>query len=126
MSSSEQEAQDGLHVEEDNQQTEQVEQEVLTAETSKPEEDQPARESEPEKDNGKGSFAHGLAVGLGIGCLANFVIMWVTLFFSPQLPIGVTYENLLAIFIYPMIYLLAVGLVALTAGVVREYFTRRK
>ena len=125
MSSSEQEVQDGLHDEESDQQTEQVEQEPITAETSKPEVDQSALESEPEKNTGRGSFVHGLAVGLGIGCLANFVITWLTVFFSPQLPNGVTYENLLAIFIYPMIYLLAVGLVALTAGVVREYFTRR-
>jgi hypothetical protein len=125
MSSSEQGVQDGLHDEESDQQTEQVEQEPITAETSKPEVDQSALESEPEKSTGRASFVHGLAVGLGIGCLANFVITWVTVFFSPQLPNGVTYENLLAIFIYPMIYLLAVGLVALTAGVVREYFTRR-
>jgi len=125
MSSSEQEAQGGLHDEESDQQTEQVEQEPFTAETSNPEEDKSALESEPEKSTGRGSFVHGLAVGLGIGCLANFVITWLTVFFSPQLPNWVTYENLLAIFIYPMIYLLAVGLVALTAGVVREYFTRR-
>lgn len=126
MSTSEQEAQDGLHLEEGEQQTQQVEQEVFTAEASKQEEDQSAFESEPEKGNGRGSFVHGLAVGLGMGCLANFALLWVTLFFSPQLPIGVTYENLLAVFIYPMVYLLTVGLVALTAGVVREYFTRRR
>jgi hypothetical protein len=70
----------------------------------------------------RGNFIHGLAVGLGIGCIATFVIVWVSLFFTPKLPNGVTYENLLSIFIYPLIYLLAVGLIALTAGIVREYY----
>jgi hypothetical protein len=68
-------------------------------------------------------FVHGLAAGLGIGCIATFVIMWIAVFFSPQLPSRVTYEAMLAVFIYPLIYLLAVGLVALTAGIVREYFS---
>ena len=67
-------------------------------------------------------FIHGLASGLGIGCVATFVIMWIAVFFSPQLPSRVTYEAMLAVFIYPLLYLLAVGLVALTAGIVREYF----
>ena len=75
---------------------------------------------------GKGSFVHGLAVGLGIGCIATFVIMWITLFFSPLLPQTATYESLLATFIYPQIYLLAVGLVALTAGIVREFYAKTK
>jgi hypothetical protein len=73
----------------------------------------------------RSSFVHGLAVGLGIGCIATFVIMWITVFFTPLLPTAVTYENLLAIFIYPLLYLLAVGLIALTAGIVREYYTRK-
>jgi len=70
----------------------------------------------------RGNFIHGLAVGLGISCIATFVIVWISLFFTPKLPNGVTYENLLSIFIYPLIYLLAVGLIALTAGIVREYY----
>ena len=70
----------------------------------------------------RGNFVHGLAVGLGIGCNATFVIVWISLFFTPKLPNGVTYENLLSIFIYTLIYLLAVGLIALTAGIVREYY----
>ncbi|MGQ9640767.1 MAG: hypothetical protein ACUVUF_01400 [Candidatus Bathycorpusculaceae bacterium] len=70
----------------------------------------------------RSSFIHWLSVGLGIGCLATFVIIWVTVFFSPQLPSSLTYENMLSIFIYPLIYLLAVGLIALTAGIVREYY----
>ena len=70
----------------------------------------------------RGNFVDGLAVALGIGCIATFVIVWISLFFTPKLPNGVTYENLLSIFIYPLIYLLAVGLIALTAGIVREYY----
>jgi tetrahydromethanopterin S-methyltransferase subunit B len=73
----------------------------------------------------RGNFVHGLAVGLGIGCIATFVIVWISLFFTPRLPNAVTYESLLSIFIYPLIYLLAVGLIALTAGIVREYYSAR-
>ena len=73
----------------------------------------------------RSNFVHGLAVGLGIGCIATFVIVWISLFFTPKLPNAVTYENLLSIFIYPLIYLLAVGLIALTAGIVREYYGKK-
>jgi len=73
----------------------------------------------------KSSFVHGLSVGLGIGCLATFIIMWIAVFFTPQLPSTVTYEAMLSVFIYPLVYLLAVGLIALTAGIVREYYTRK-
>jgi fructose-specific phosphotransferase system IIC component len=79
-----------------------------------------------QKGEGRSSFIHGLAVGLGIGCITTFVILWITVFFSPLLPQTVTYEGLLAIFIYPLVYLLAVGLVALTAGIVREYYAKTK
>jgi len=71
------------------------------------------------------SFSHGLSVGLGIGCIATFVIMWIVVFFSPQLPSTITYEAMLSIFIYPLIYLLAIGLIALTAGIVKEYYVRK-
>jgi hypothetical protein len=74
----------------------------------------------------RGNFVHGLSVGLGIGCIATFVIMWIAVFFTPQLPSRVTYEAMLSVFIYPLIYLLAVGLVALTAGIVREYYVVRR
>lgn len=70
-------------------------------------------------------FVNGLSVGLGIGCIATFVIMWIAIFFSPQLPPGATYESMLSIFVYPLVYLLAVGLIALTAGIVREYYIPR-
>jgi len=72
------------------------------------------------------NFVHGLSVGVGIGCVAAFAIVWITIFFTPQLPSAITYENMLAIFIYPLIYLLAVGLIAVTAGIVREYFIMKK
>jgi hypothetical protein len=74
----------------------------------------------------RSGFIHGLSTGLGIGCIATFIIMWITVFFSPQLPTNVTYESMLSIFIYPLVYLLAVGLIALTAGVVREYYIRKE
>ena len=82
---------------------------------------------ELDRDNGEsnGAFVHGLSVGLGIGCIATFAIMWFVIFFTPLVPSAMTYENLLAIFIYPLIYLLVVGLVALTAGVVRHYYTTK-
>jgi hypothetical protein len=75
------------------------------------------------QEEDRSNFIHGLAVGLGIGCIATFVIVWISLFFTPRLPSAVTYESLLSIFIYPLIYLLAVGLIALTAGIVREYYS---
>jgi len=86
---------------------------------------EPPTKPEQKKPKQNSSFIHGLAVGLGLACIATFAIMWITIFFSPLLPQSATYESLLAIFIYPLIYLLAVGLVALTAGIVREYYTRK-
>lgn len=107
-------------------------------ETQEPtEEEQPSFKNEAEFDGkqlknnsesespDRSSFIHGLSVGLGMGCIATFIIMWITVFFSPQLPSTITYESMLSVFIYPLLYLLAIGLVALTAGVVREYYARR-
>jgi len=112
---------------EETPQQEQVEQEEYpaTEEIAEPKrkKKKPAlRLNTGEERNG---FVHGLSVGLGIGCIATFVIMWITVFFTPQLPSAITYEAMLAIFIYPLIYLLAVGLIALTAGIVREYYNAR-
>ncbi|MGB9714490.1 MAG: hypothetical protein ACPLZC_05885 [Candidatus Bathyarchaeales archaeon] len=89
------------------------------------EEQEPAKIIDLKRNNqwaDRSSFVHGLSVGLGIGCLATFVIIWIAVFFTPQLPSSVTYESMLSVFIYPMVYLLAVGLIALTAGIVREYY----
>jgi hypothetical protein len=67
-------------------------------------------------------FINGLSVGLGIGCITTFAVMWIAIFFTPQMPPGATYQDLLSIFIFPMIYLLAIGLVTLTLGIVREFY----
>lgn len=87
------------------------------------------KEEEETKTNNQGEdrsgFIHGLSVGLGMGCIATFVIMWIAIFFSPQLPPTLTYEVMLSIFIYPLLYLLSIGLIALTAGIVREYYVRK-
>ena len=129
----EQETQENIQSEEEiyqeNLQPEQeVEQEgyVDSEESTKQEIETKQTENKSSKLNiqgdGRGSFVHGLAVGLGISCIATFVIVWVSLFFTPKLQSAVTYENLLSIFVYPLIYLLSVGLIALTAGIVREYY----
>lgn len=120
------ETQQSVHYEEDNHQVQETElgdaQEYpVTEETANQEEHKKNASLRSNED--RGSFVHGLSVGLGLGCIATFAIMWITVFFTPQLPPSITYENLLAIFIYPLIYLLAVGLVALTAGIVRQYYT---
>lgn len=84
------------------------------------------QEKEDEQENSVDGrkFVDGLCVGLGIGLIATFAIIWITIFFMPQMPVALTYAQLLSIFIYPLIYLLAVGLVALTAGIVREYYAK--
>jgi hypothetical protein len=131
MASNQQETQEGVHIEDDSQQGEEPEAQVQQEESVSPEEATEQKEvqkSSLKSGNGgddRAGFVHGLLVGLGIACIATFVIMWVSVFFTPQLPSTVTYEAMLAVFIYPLIYLLAVGLVALTAGVVREYFSIR-
>jgi len=126
MAASEQETQQGVHYEENNHQVQETElgdaQEYpVTEETANQEEHKKNVSSKSADD--KGSFVHGLSVGLGLGCIATFVIMWIAVFFTPKLPPSITYENLLVIFIFPLIYMLAVGLVALTAGIVRQYYT---
>jgi len=70
------------------------------------------------------SFVNGLAMGFGIGCVAAFVILWISVYFSPLLPGNVGYSDLLVIFVYPLVYLLALGLVSLTMGFVREYYSK--
>jgi len=116
----------------------QVSEQELQQETQEPtEEEYPLAEEKAEVDEeqqkdmtesveeDKSSFIHGLSVGLGMGCIATFIIMWIVVFFSPRLPSTITYESLLSIFIYPLLYLLVIGLVALTAGIVREYYARK-
>ncbi len=82
--------------------------------------------SRNDEDRSRSGFIHGLSVGLGLGCIGAFAMTWISLFFTPQMPSSITYETLLSVFIYPLIYMLAVGLIALTAGVVRQYYSMRK
>ncbi|MEM2806797.1 MAG: hypothetical protein QXU45_05330 [Candidatus Bathyarchaeia archaeon] len=111
----------------DQQELEQTPQEPLEEEQEKQEIKQMEEESRLNANNqtDRSSFIHGLSVGLGLGCIATFIIIWVVVFFTPQMPPALTYESMLSVFIYPMIYLLAVGLIALTAGIVREYYVRK-
>ena len=79
----------------------------------------------PKHEADRSIFVNGLSVGLGIGCIVTFAVMWIAVFFTPQLPAGASYQDLLSIFIFPLIYLLAIGLITLTAGIVREYYTAK-
>jgi len=79
----------------------------------------------PKHEADKSIFVNGLSVGLGIGLIVTFAAMWIAVFFTPQLPPNATYQDLLSIFIFPLIYLLAIGLISLTAGIVREYYTAK-
>jgi len=98
--------------------------EASTIEEPVQEEEKPEQQNQNQTRDRSG-FVHGLSVGLGIGCLGTFVIFWVSLFFTPQMPQGIQYEQLLSIFIFPLLYLLTIGLVALTAGIVKEYYMRK-
>ncbi|MEM3566487.1 MAG: hypothetical protein QXK18_06415 [Candidatus Bathyarchaeia archaeon] len=111
----------------DRQELEQMQQEPVEEEQASGQEEIKQKESKSNANNqvDRSSFIHGLSVGLGLGCIATFIIVWVVVFFTPQIPPTLTYESLLSMFIYPMIYLLAVGLIALTAGIVREYYVRK-
>jgi hypothetical protein len=90
---------------------------------SKNESDKPKCQTGDEEKNSL--FVNGLAVGVGTGFIATFVVMWIAIFFSPQLPAGTTYQTMLSLFIYPLVYLLAVGSITLTAGIVRQYYARQ-
>lgn len=75
------------------------------------------------KDKGRTRFVNGLSVGVGIGCIATFVVLWTSIFYSSLLissEATYTYGDLLQIFVYPLMYLLLIGAVFLTAGIVRE------
>jgi hypothetical protein len=123
----ESENQDSIHYEDDEQRTSEIE-DYATTQPSEQKQEPPKTKNDrlDDSDEGRSSFIDGLSVGLGVGCVATFVIVWIAVFFTPQMPSTITYESLLSVFIYPLIYLLTVGLIALTAGVVREYYVRRK
>jgi hypothetical protein len=99
-SSEETRYEEGIEVEVDN--TNGVDQDIqqTTSEESVGQ-DMNQIKSETNFDNGHldSRFVHGLCVGLGIGCIATFVIVWLAVFFTPLVPSAMTYENLLAIFI---------------------------
>jgi hypothetical protein len=69
----------------------------------------------------RSSFVNGLAIGSGAGFLATFTILWISVFFSSQFSSGVSYAQMISVFIYPLLFLLGAGIVLLTAGIVREY-----
>ena len=69
----------------------------------------------------RSSFVNGLAIGSGVGFLATFTILWISIFFSSQLSPWVGYEQMISVFIYSLLFLLGTGIVLLTAGIVREY-----
>lgn len=71
----------------------------------------------------RNSFVNGLAIGFGLAFLATFAILWICIFFGSQLSSGVSYEKMISIFIYPLLFLLTTGTVLLTAGAVREYMS---
>jgi len=100
--------------------------EYAVTEQENQQKDEPHKSSNSEEERDRSGFVHGLAVGLGFGCIAAFIIMWIAVFFTPKMPDAISYETMLSIFVYPLVYLLAVGLVALTAGIVREYYSFRR
>jgi len=121
------EIQEEIHLDEnrEEQELEQGSAQEQTTEQEETEQKEPENKAQVNNQGDRSSFVHGLSVGLGLGCIATFIIMWVVVFFTPQIPSTLTYESLLSMFIYPMLYLLVVGLVALTAGIVREYYVRK-
>jgi hypothetical protein len=95
------------------------------AHQAEPESEEKTALSKRKSEGTTNVFVNGLSVGVGIGSIATFVIMWVAVFFSTQLPAGATYESMLSVFVFPLVYLLAVGLITLTAGIVRQYYIPR-
>ncbi|MCS7124103.1 MAG: hypothetical protein NZ932_01620 [Candidatus Bathyarchaeota archaeon] len=113
-----------IQLEEEQETEEPAEGEQPTAEEKVREQEKSKNETVHEED--RSSFIHGLSVGLGMGCITTFIVMWIAVFFSPMLPPTITYESMLSVFIYPLLYLLAIGLIALTAGIVKEYYVRKE
>jgi hypothetical protein len=71
-------------------------------------------------------FTNGFEIGFGVGFIMTFVVLWISLLFGAQLTSGVTYETMIAIFIYPLLFLLTVGTVFLTAGAVKHLHFEKK
>ena len=69
----------------------------------------------------RSSFVNGLAIGFGLAFLATFATLWISIFFGSQLSPEISYERMISVFIYPMLFILSTGTVLLTTGIVREY-----
>jgi len=69
----------------------------------------------------RSSFVNGLAIGFGVALLATFAILWISVYFGAQISSGISYEKMISLFIYPLLFLLVTGTAFLTAGVIREY-----
>lgn len=107
---------------EDTQQIENVDEEEPVEETKQDTRSKNERKKTTHSSKSKTGFVHGLSAGLGIGCIAAFAMMWIAVYFTPRLSSGITYESMLSVFIYPLIYLLGLGLVTLTIGIIGEYY----
>ena len=132
VEASDQGTQEGTAYEETGQQEQEPvqdnaqQEEYAATEQENHQKNEPHKPPRSEEERDRSGFVHGLAVGLGFGCITAFVIMWIAVFFTPKMPDAISYETMLSIFVYPLVYLLAVGLVALTAGIVREYYSVRR
>jgi hypothetical protein len=71
-------------------------------------------------------FVNGFEIGFGIGCLMTFLVLWISLVFGSQLTLGVTYESIIAVFIYPLLFLIVIGTIFLTAGIVKHLHSRKE
>jgi len=78
------------------------------------------------KEKSQEHFVNGFEIGFGAGCIMTFVVLWTSLLFGSRLTPGVTYETMIAIFIYPLLFLLTVGTVFLTAGAVKHLHFKKK
>ena len=64
-------------------------------------------------------FVNGFLIGLGVGFLALFAILWTSVFFASLLA-NISYGKLLSVFIYPLIFILGSGTTLVVAGFVRR------
>jgi len=70
-------------------------------------------------------FTSGFEIGFGIGCIVTFLVLWISLFFGSRITSEVKYESIIAVFIYPLLFLVIIGTVFLTAGAVKHWDSRK-
>jgi len=70
-------------------------------------------------------FTSGFEIGFGIGCIVTFIVLWISLFFGSRMTSEVKYESIIAVFIYPLLFLVIIGTVFLTAGAVKHLDSRK-